>query len=136
MLFTFYFFCAMLILKGDDKMKASVIKKTTDEILKVVKGDMTGAQYFLFKTTMERYITQLNLMSGMQENWEREGLTVEKNYSGKPAMATHPLIQDYNKTASAASTTVNALLKILDKAKLPEDKQTHIADLMDRLSDE
>ena len=115
-------------------MDSGRIHNVVTVILTMARESMDTPQYFLFSTTLEQYEVQLNLMNSMREVWEKDGLLVKKNYGQKMSDATHPLIQDYNKTARAASTTANALLKILDKCKLNTEQETGLKSLIDKMN--
>ena len=127
--FLWYIYVREMIKVDSDRIHNVVIV-----ILNMAKESMETPQYFLFSTTLEQYEVQLNLMASMKEAWEKDGLMVKKSYGGKIADATHPLIQDYNKTARAASTTANSLLKILDKAKLNTEQYTGLKTLVDKMN--
>lgn len=110
------------------------IHDTVIILLSTAREQLDSTKYFLFSTTLEQYEVQLNLMSEMRAIWERDGMTVKKTYGHKQSDATHPLIQDYNKTVRSATSTANALLKIIDKAKLSDEQETGLKGLVDKMN--
>lgn len=71
-------------------------------------------QHFFFVTTFKRYQTQLTILQNLQEEIEKDGTLVTKEYiKGRKNVYTHPAVSEYNKTATAANQTVQTLLKII-----------------------
>lgn len=68
---------------------------------------------FYFRTTFERYMTQLRIMDGLREAIDRDGMTTERTYvKGSSNLYANPAINDYNRTANAANSTVKTLMAI------------------------
>lgn len=83
------------------------------KILEEAEEKGLNENYF-FKTTFERYQTQLHIMSELKDSIDIEGPLVEKEYvKGRPNISINPAITEYNKTATAANQTVSTLIKIL-----------------------
>lgn len=73
---------------------------------------------FLYRTTLDRYVTQLDLLTNAQDDMNKNGLTVTKvTPRGAEVEAANPAIQIYNQTASAANSTVSTLLRIVQTFK-------------------
>lgn len=73
---------------------------------------------FLYRSTLDRYVTQLDLLADAQEDMNRNGLTVVKvTPKGAEVETANPAIQIYNQTASAANSTVSTLLRIVQTFK-------------------
>ena len=84
---------------------------------------------FLYRTTLDRYVTQLDLLTNAQDDMNQNGLTVTKiTPRGAEVEVANPAIQIYNQTASAANSTVSTLLRIVQTfnfmaAKADEDDE-------------
>lgn len=73
---------------------------------------------FLYRTTLDRYVTQLDLLTNAQDDMNQNGLTVTKvTPRGAEIKVANPAIQIYNQTASAANSTVSTLLRIVQTFK-------------------
>lgn len=73
---------------------------------------------FLYRTTLDRYITLIDLLENAQNDINKNGMTVKKvTPRGAEVEAANPAIQIYNQTASAANSTVSALLRIVQTFK-------------------
>lgn len=73
---------------------------------------------FLYRTTLDRYVTQLDLLTNAQDDMNQNGLTVTKiTPRGAEVEVANPAIQIYNQTASAANSTVSTLLRIVQTFK-------------------
>ena len=85
------------------------VKKILDE----AKEKGLNTDYF-FKTTLNRYKTQLKLLRGLEKAIKENGSLVTKEYvKGRENLVANPAIAEYNKTASAANSTVTTLISIL-----------------------
>lgn len=83
------------------------------EILDIAKEYGVENNYF-FKTTFERYQTQLKILAELKKTIEKEGTLVEKEYvKNRKNVYTHPAIGDFNKTTDSANKTVTTLLKVI-----------------------
>lgn len=109
--------------KGGKKgMKKDDLQAQIANILE--QAERTGAKgNFFFRTTFERYQTQLKIMSDLKKEIEKDGAIVTKEYvKGRQNVYTHPAIGEYNKTATAANGTVATLINIV---KSFSDEETH-----------
>ena len=89
---------------------------------------------FLFRTTFDRYLVQLGVLTRLKKVIEESGELCEKEYvKGRKNLYVNPAITEYNRTATAANQTVNTLINII-KALTSEDEQEEtIADVMGKL---
>ena len=72
---------------------------------------------FLYRSTLDRYVTQLDLLTQAQTDMKK-GLTVTKvTPKGAEMEIANPAIQIYNQTASAANSTVSTLLRVIQQFK-------------------
>ena len=77
---------------------------------------------FYFRSTFERYQTQLYVLSQLRETIMEEGMLVTKEYvKGRGNVYTNPAVTEYNRTADSANKTVATLIRII-KAFGSEDK--------------
>ena len=82
---------------------------------------------FLFRTTFQRYLTQLNILTQLEAVLKEEGMLVEKEYvKGRKNLYSNPAVAEYNKTTDSANKTVSTLMRILrsfstDDQEEPED---------------
>lgn len=68
----------------------------------------------LYLTTLDRYKTQISIMEKLKVSISRDGSTVTKEYvKGRPNIVINPAIREYNNTSSAANSTAQTLLKIV-----------------------
>lgn len=71
-------------------------------------------QNFFFITTFNRYLTQMKILSELEETIKKDGLLVTKEYvKGRENVYTHPAIANYNKTTDSANKTVSTLIRII-----------------------
>lgn len=111
--------------KGDEMGKSGnpvpACKKYRNELAEIeaaAKAANCDANLF-YRSTLDRYITQLDLLTDAQKDMNRNGLTVVKvTPKGTEMMIANPAIQIFNQTASAANSTVSTLLRIVQTYKL------------------
>lgn len=88
-----------------------------DEIEQAAKAANCDTN-FLYRSTLDRYVTQLDLLAKAQEDMNQRGLTVVKvTPRGAEVEIPNPSIQVYNQTASAANSTVSTLLRVVQTFK-------------------
>ena len=97
--------------------KKKVVKLSLEEMAKKIEEEAEKkglSENYFFRTTFERYQTQLHIMQELKDSIDIEGPLVEKEYvKNRPSITINPAITEYNKTASAANGTVTTLIKIL-----------------------
>lgn len=99
-------------------------EKEAAEILD--KAKEAGVQgNFFFRTTFDRYVTQIKIMTGLKKVLdEEESLLVTKEYvKGRCNVYVHPAVKEFNTTSTAANRTVETLMKIIDQFKGDEKKE-------------
>ena len=116
-----------------DEKKWAELQTQADEILAEAKE--RGLQNdFFFSTTLDRYMTQLRILERLKAAIHAKGLTVTKTYAkGAKNVYANPLINEYNKTASAANGTVTTLLNVLRSLEGEERQGGKLQGLMDAL---
>lgn len=79
---------------------------------------------FFFVTTFKRYQVQMKMLADLEKAITKEGTMVSKEYvKGRKNLYTNPAINEYNKTATAANSTVQTLIKIVTAFDAKTDAQ-------------
>lgn len=93
--------------------KASTLKQQAEEIMEMAESSGLQENYF-FKTTFERYLTQLDILSKLKITIDSSEALVEKEYvKGRACVVVNPAITEFNRTTDSANKTVQTLIKIL-----------------------
>lgn len=72
----------------------------------------------LFKTALDRYIVQVEVLQRLKAEIDKQTATVEREYvKGAASVYVNPLISEFNKTASAANQTCSLLAKLRTEAE-------------------
>lgn len=67
-----------------------------------------------FRTTFERYQTQLYILKQLETTIQEAGMLVTKEYvKGRENLYTNPAVADFNRTTDSANKTVGTLIKII-----------------------
>ena len=79
-----------------------------------------GAETNIFyQTTLDRYITQINMLGELKKAFREKGTYISKEYvKGRQNMSINPAITEYNKTATAANNTVMTLNRIVKSLEM------------------
>ena len=116
-------------------VKNMTLQEQANEILRRAQEKGVSGNFF-FVTTFKRYQVQLKILSQLEESIKTHGATVEKTYvKGRANLATNPAITEYNKTATAANSTVSTLIQIIDKLSETQVKESGLMKLMNSLND-
>ena len=101
--------------------KAEKIKKAAEEI--------GASNNFLFSTTFERYLDQLEMLAKLQEAIEKDGVTVSKSYvKDVQNLYPNPAVREFNRTVDSANKTAIALLKIIRELDSGADESDPLMD--------
>lgn len=93
--------------------KAPSLQQQAEEIMKLAETAGLQENYF-FKTTFERYLTQLEILSKLKVTIDSSEALVEKEYvKGRACVVVNPAITEFNRTTDSANKTVQTLIKIL-----------------------
>ena len=93
--------------------KTPTLKQQAEEIMKMAESSGLQENYF-FKTTFERYLTQLDILSKLKVTIDSSEALVEKEYvKGRACVVVNPAITEFNRTTDSANKTVQTLIKIL-----------------------
>ena len=97
------------------------LNKQAQEILKIAEKHGVE-QNFFFITTFKRYQVQINILNDLEKTIKTESALVTKEYvKGRKNIYTHPAINEYNKTSTAANQTVQTLVKIITTLRAEGD---------------
>ena len=101
-------------------------------------AEKSGVQSnFLFVTTFDRYLTQLEILENLKESISAEGLLVEKEYvKNRKNLYSNPAVSEYNRTVDSANKTVSTLMRIIRNFNVSEDEETEDDPLMKALRGE
>jgi len=102
-------------------MMAKDLTQQAQEILKIAEKHGVE-QNFFFITTFKRYQVQINILNDLEKTIKTESALVTKEYvKGRENIYTHPAINEYNKTSTAANQTVQTLVKIITTLRVEGD---------------
>jgi tRNA(Phe) wybutosine-synthesizing methylase Tyw3 len=89
-------------------------KKQAKEILKMAKEAGVKSN-FLFSTTFERYMTQLECLERLKERLDTEDLIIEKEEYSKNCKNSYanPALSEFNKTTDSANKSASTLIRII-----------------------
>lgn len=116
-------------------VKNMSLQEQAEEILRRATEKGVSSNFF-FVTTFKRYQVQLKILAQLESSIKEHGATVEKTYvKGRANLATNPAITEYNKTSTAANSTVSTLIQIIDKLSETQVKESGLMKLMQSLND-
>jgi hypothetical protein len=97
-------------------------EKQAKEILEIAES--TGLQEnFLFKTTFDRYLTQVKILADLKNTIDKTETLVTKQYvKGRANLYANPAIREFTHLTDSANKTVQTLIKILNGFKKTEEK--------------
>lgn len=117
-------------------VKNMSLQEQAEEILRRATEKGVSSNFF-FVTTFKRYQVQLKILAQLESSIREHGATVEKTYvKGRANLATNPAITEYNKTSTAANSTVSTLIQIIDKLSEAQEKQSGLMKFMQSLGDD
>lgn len=92
---------------------SSTLKQQAEEIMRMAESSGLQENYF-FKTTFERYLTQLEILAKLKVTIDSSEALVSKEYvKGRACVVVNPAITEFNRTTDSANKTVQTLIKIL-----------------------
>ena len=88
-------------------------------------AEKSGVQSnFLFLTTFERYLVQLDVLERLKETIAEEGVLVTKEYvKNRGNLYESPAVTAYNRTVDSANKTVSTLMKIIKNFGVTDDEE-------------
>ena len=84
---------------------------------------------FLFATTFERYLVQLQMLADLKKVIDNEGNLITKQYvKGRENIYTHPALSEYIKISDSSNKTANILMNIVLKMKSDDKTEKNSID--------
>ena len=88
-------------------------------------------------TTFKRYQVQMQILAQLEKEIRETGTTVTKTYvKGRENLCTNPAIAEYNKTSTAANSTVSTLIQIIEKLSEEQVKESKLFKMMEAMGDD
>ena len=116
-------------------VKNMSLQEQAEEILRRATEKGVSSNFF-FVTTFKRYQVQLKILTDLEADIRRTGTTITKTYvKGRENLCTNPAIAEYNKTSTAANSTVGTLIQIIEKLSEEQVKESKLFKMMEALGD-
>lgn len=117
-------------------VKNMTLQEQANEILRRATEKGVSGNFF-FVTTFKRYQVQMQILTQLENDIKETGTTTTKTYvKGRENLCTNPAIAEYNKTATAANSTVSTLIQIIEKLSEEQVKESKLFKLMEAMNDE
>lgn len=117
-------------------MARTTLKADEKTILNLAKERGVESNYF-FRTTFQRYKTQLAIMEQLEKTIRESETLVTKEYvKGRQNVVANPAITEYNRTATAANQTVSTLIKIIKDVAAEQQSGGTLQDMIAGLDNE
>ena len=117
-------------------VKNMTLQEQANEILRRATEKGVSSNFF-FVTTFKRYQVQLQILTNLEADIKQTGTTITKTYvKGRENLCTNPAIAEYNKTATAANSTVSTLIQIIEKLSEEQVKESKLFKMMEALGDD
>ena len=115
---------------------AKSLKTQAKQILKEAEKRGVSSNYF-FARTFKRYQVQLSIMDSLEQSISELGNLVTKEYvKGRENLVANPAIAEYNRTSTAANSTVSTLISIMEKLTEDANEGGKLNELINSLNDE
>lgn len=117
-------------------VKNMSLQEQAQEILRRATEKGVSGNFF-FVTTFKRYQVQMQILTQLEKEIKETGTTITKTYvKGRENLCTNPAIAEYNKTSTAANSTVSTLIQIIEKLSEEQVKESKLFKLMEAMGDE
>lgn len=117
-------------------VKNMTLQEQANEILRRATEKGVSSNFF-FVTTFKRYQVQLQILTNLEADIKQTGTTITKTYvKGRENLCTNPAIAEYNKTSTAANSTVSTLIQIIEKLSEEQVKESKLFKMMEALGDD
>ena len=117
-------------------VKNMSLQEQAEEILRRATEKGVSSNFF-FVTTFKRYQVQMKILTDLEKEIQKTGTTITKTYvKGRENICTNPAIAEYNKTSTAANSTVDTLVRIMEKLSEEPVKESKLFKLMEEMGDE
>lgn len=117
-------------------VKNMSLQEQAQEILRRATEKGVSGNFF-FVTTFKRYQVQMQILTELEKEIKTTGTTITKTYvKGRENLCTNPAIAEYNKTSTAANSTVSTLIQIIEKLSEEQVKESKLFKLMEAMGDD
>lgn len=117
-------------------VKNMTLQEQAQEILRRATEKGVSGNFF-FVTTFKRYQVQMQILSSLEKEIKENGATITKTYvKGRENLCTNPAIGEYNKTSTAANSTVSTLIQIIEKLGEEQVKESSLFKMMEAMEDD
>ena len=117
-------------------VKNMTLQEQANEILRRATEKGVSSNFF-FVTTFKRYQVQMQILTELEKEIKSTGTTITKTYvKGRENLCTNPAIAEYNKTSTAANSTVSTLIQIIEKLSEEQVKESKLFKMMEALGDD
>ena len=111
-------------------VKNMTLQEQAQEILRRATEKGVSSNFF-FVTTFKRYQVQMKILSDLEAEMKKTGAIITKTYvKGRENLCANPAIAEYNKTSTAANSTVDTLVRIMEKLSEEPVKESKLYKLM------
>ena len=116
-------------------VKNMTLQEQANEILRRATEKGVSSNFF-FVTTFKRYQVQLKILTELEIEMQKTGTMITKTYvKGRENLCANPAIAEYNKTSTAANSTVDTLVRIMEKLSEEPVKESKLFKLMEEMGD-
>jgi hypothetical protein len=117
-------------------VKNMTLQEQANEILRRATEKGVSGNFF-FVTTFKRYQVQMQILAELVKEIKTTGTMITKTYvKGRENICTNPAIAEYNKTSTAANSTVSTLIQIIEKLSEEQVKESKLFKMMEALGDD
>lgn len=117
-------------------VKNMTLQEQAQEILRRATEKGVSGNFF-FVTTFKRYQVQMQILASLEKEIKENGATITKTYvKGRENLCTNPAIGEYNKTSTAANSTVSTLIQIIEKLGEEQVKESSLFKMMEAMADD
>ena len=117
-------------------VKNMSLQEQAEEILRRATEKGVSGNFF-FVTTFKRYQVQMQILTQLEREIKETGTMITKTYvKGRENLCTNPAIAEYNKTSTAANSTVSTLIQIIEKLSEEQVKESKLFKMMEALGDD
>ena len=121
---------------SSEEIRNMTLDEQAKEILRRATEKGVSSNFF-FVTTFKRYQVQMKILADLEREIQQTGTTITKTYvKGRENLCTNPAIAEYNKTSTAANSTVSTLIQIIDKLSEEQVRESKLFKMMEALGDD
>ena len=115
-------------------VKNMTLQEQAEEILRRATEKGVSSNFF-FVTTFKRYQVQMQILTSLEREIRETGTTITKTYvKGRENLCTNPAIAEYNKTSTAANSTVDTLVRIMEKLSEEPVKESKLFKMVEMMN--